>query len=216
MKRNSRAFVIFGMLSLTAAAPLLLAGASWGQYAQDTASPKKDLSGYPQDVRSDYNVYKKRCSTCHQIDELTRKLKAAPSQNEFWVRKMRAMPSTHIKDQDIQPIVRYLAFESAIRMTQTGSQTPVGNAPSLQNVAEGRQFYVAQSCNACHSIRAEQASGGPPLDSVGRRLSREQLLGRMKALRSGVDSSMPSLPADTPDEKINTLVDYLQTLQAAK
>ncbi len=216
MKRDLRAFVEFRMLSLTAAVPLLLAVAAWGQYAQDTASPKKDLSGYPQDVRSDYDVYKKKCSTCHQIDELTRKLKAAPSQNEFWVRKMRAMPSTHIKDQDIQPILRYLAFESATRTTQTGSQNSVGNAPSLEAVAEGRQFYVAQSCNACHSIGAEQASGGPPLDSVGRRLSREQLLGRMKALRSGADSSMPSLPADTPDQKINALVDYLQTLQAAK
>lgn len=216
MKRSSRAFVAFGVLPLAAATPLLLAAASWGQYAQDTASLKKDLSEYPQNVRSDYNVYRKKCSTCHEIDALTRKLKAAPAQNEFWVRKMQAMPSTHIKDQDIQPIVRYLAFESAIRTTQAGSLNPVGNAPSPQDVAEGRQFYVAQSCNACHSIGAEQASGGPALDSVGRRLSREQLLGRMKALRSGADSSMPSLPADTPDEKINALVDYLQTLHAAK
>jgi mono/diheme cytochrome c family protein len=204
------------MLPLIAAAPLLLAVASWGQYAQDTASPKKDLSGYPQEAGRDYSVYRKKCSTCHQIDDLTKKLKAAPSQNEFWVRKMQAMPSTQIKDRDIQPIFRYLAFENAPRTTQTEGQSPAANAPSAQDVAEGRQFYVAQSCNVCHSIGAEQASGGPPLDSVGRRLSHEQLLNRMKALRSGVDKSMPPLPADTPDEKINTLVEYLQTLQGAK
>jgi hypothetical protein len=36
----------------------------------------------------------------------------------------------------------------------------------------------------------------------------------MKALRSGSDSAMPPLPSATRDEKPNTLVDYLLTLNA--
>lgn len=216
MKRDSKMLPAIVMISAVLIIPLVLAARSWGQYTQNAASSKKDLSVYPEEARVGYRIYEKKCSVCHQTDNLTRKLTTAPSQNEFWLKKMQAMPSTDLKDRDIASILKFLAFENTRQTSQAETRNGNAGTSNSQSAAEGRQFYVEQNCNVCHSIGSEKGSGGPPLDSVGRRLSREQLMNRMKALRSGTDSSMPPLPGDTSDGKLNALADYLGTLQAEK
>jgi mono/diheme cytochrome c family protein len=142
------------------------------------------------------------------VQQRPRKLRAIPSQNKFWVINMQARPSTNISDNDVSRILAYLAYDSSRQMSTVMDQNPADPM-----IAEGRQFFLTQNCNACHTVGADTASGGPPLDNVGHTRTRQQLLDRIKKMCSGTDKTMPPLPSDTPDEQINSLVDYLQTLK---
>lgn len=75
----------------------------------------------------------------------------------------------------------------------------------------GKKYYDDMMCAGCHKIGGQGGEGGPDLDDVGSRLTREQLMKRMLGRRAG--TVMPPLPADTPDEKINDLVDYMMSLK---
>lgn len=101
--------------ALLAAAVMLVlfAGNGWGQFTQGKAS-KIDVSGYPADIQNDYKVYTTRCATCHELGGATRKLKVAPAQQEFWVRKMRSMPSVNVKEQDAKRILAFLSYDNLI------------------------------------------------------------------------------------------------------
>ncbi len=75
----------------------------------------------------------------------------------------------------------------------------------------GKKIYDDMVCAGCHKIGGQGGDGGPPLDDVGARLSREELIKRMMGRRAG--TVMPPLPPDTPDKQINELVDYMLTLK---
>jgi predicted CXXCH cytochrome family protein len=66
-------------------------------------------------------------------------------------------------------------------------------------------------CAGCHKIGGQGGEGGGPLDDVGGRRTRAELMKRMMGRRAG--TVMPTLPSDMSDEKINNLVDYLMTLK---
>jgi mono/diheme cytochrome c family protein len=111
-----------------------------------------------------------------------------------------------------QSLLAYLAYDSSRQMSTVMDQNPA-DPMTAKMIAEGRQFFLTQSCNACHTVGADKASGGPPLDNVGHTLKRQQLFDRIKGMCAGTDKTMPPLPSDTPDEEINALIDYLQTLK---
>jgi predicted CXXCH cytochrome family protein len=75
----------------------------------------------------------------------------------------------------------------------------------------GKKIYDDMMCAGCHVIGGQGGDAAPPLDDVGARRTRAELLDRMEKRRAG--TIMPTLPPDTPDEKINNLVDYLMTLK---
>jgi predicted CXXCH cytochrome family protein len=66
-------------------------------------------------------------------------------------------------------------------------------------------------CAGCHTLGGQGGEGGGALDDVGTRRTRAEILDRMMKRRAG--TIMPTLPADTPNEKIDNLVDYLMTLK---
>jgi predicted CXXCH cytochrome family protein len=92
--------------------------------------------------------------------------------------------------------------------------SPATLTPGISpTAAAGKKTYDAMICAGCHTIGGQGGEGGGALDDVAVRRTRTELLTRMKNRRAG--SVMPTLPADTSDEKIDNLVDYLMTLTGA-
>jgi predicted CXXCH cytochrome family protein len=91
--------------------------------------------------------------------------------------------------------------------TSPATPTP-GISPSA---AAGKKIYDDMMCAGCHTLGGQGGEGGGALDAVGVRRTRAELLDRMIKRRAG--TIMPTLPPDMPNDQINNLVDYLQTLK---
>ncbi|MDQ2947548.1 MAG: c-type cytochrome [Acidobacteriota bacterium] len=179
------------------------------QFSQNKADTiHLDTSNYPPDIQKGYGLFRVKCNECHGLD-MGLNNDMSPEQLTVMVKRMRAKPSSRMSDEDAKYIADFLIYDGAHR-TPKPKQT--ASVPVSADVSAGRAFYSAHSCNGCHSIGGQGGSVGPPLDAVGTRLSREQLLQRMQGRRAG--AVMPPLPSDTTDQQINQLVDFLLTLKS--
>lgn len=180
-------------------------GTARGQFAQNRDTVKVDTSGFPADVQKGFRLFKVKCNECHGLDT---SLKTNMSSDRWAnaVKRMQAMASSRFNDADAKSILDFLNYDEAHRKP---SITPPASADVPETVSAGRRLYYAQGCDGCHSITGQ---GGPmPLDDVAKRLSRDQLMQRMRDRRAG--AAMPPLPSDTTDQQINQLVDFLLTLK---
>jgi len=90
--------------------------------------------------------------------------------------------------------------------------SPAAPAPGISpSAAAGKKIYDDMMCAGCHTMGGQGGQGGGALDNVGAQRTRAELMDRMIKRRAG--TIMPTLPPDTPDAKINDLVDYLMTLK---
>jgi len=181
------------------------AGPARGQFTQNRDAVKVDASGFPADVQKGFRLFKLKCNECHGLD-VSLKTNMSPDRWTAEVKRMQAMPSSRFNDGEAKTIVDVLNYDEAHRKP---SITPPASAGVPETVSAGRKIYYSQGCDACHSIAGQ---GGPmPMDDVGMRLSRDQLMQRMRGRRAG--AVMPPLPSDTTDQQINQLVDFLVTLK---
>ncbi len=180
------------------------------QYDQNKAVPNIDISSYPTEIQADYRVFRDKCSECHSVAS-SLKLRRSPDEWTYWVKQMEAMPSSHFNDEEAKQMLDFLNYDEAHRKAKLSAQKTTGASGQLDPVAAGREFYFAQSCDDCHSIGGKGSADGPPLDDVGKRLTREQLINRMRGRRAG--KVMPALPPETTDREINDLVEFLLTLK---
>lgn len=178
-----------------------------GQFTQNRDTIKVDSSGFPPDVQKGYRLFRTKCSECHGLDT-SLKMTLSPAGWNSEVKRMQAMPSSQFNDKQAAAILDFLNYDEAHRKSQGETTT---QPPPSDPVAAGSAFYYAQSCDACHSIGGKGGDAGPPLDDVGKRLSREQLTKRMQDRRAG--AAMPPLPSETTDEQIHNLVEFLLTLK---
>jgi mono/diheme cytochrome c family protein len=186
--------------------------AARAQFTQDKGS-NIDVSSYPAEVQNDYKVYRSRCSSCHSLGAVTRTLRAAPAQQQFWIDKMHAMPGTDFSDEDAKHILNFLSYDASHHAAGSEAEKAAVDPKVTTAIAAGRQFYSDQNCNVCHKIAGEGGSGGPSLENVGRKLTPDQLTQKMIGMRSGSVSSMPPLPATTTGEQIQALVAFLSSLK---
>ncbi len=192
---------------LVALAAFGLVASATPQFKPRGATESVNPSSYPADIQKDYRTFANKCSECHGLAPSLKQSRSA----EGWadeVYRMQAMASSHISNKDAQAILAFLSYKEAHRKPQA---KPVPSVAPSTSVEAGRTFYYAQSCDACHSISGKGGQAGPPLDNVANRRSREELVQRMQERRAG--AVMPPLPADTTDQQINDLVEFLLTLK---
>lgn len=179
-----------------------------GQYTQNREPIHVDTSTYPPAMKRAYQLFSNRCGECHSVD-LSLKTSFAPPEWASVIEQMQARPSSHINDREAETILSFLNYYDSHQVTST---KPVGSSsPTAESVAAGRKLYSVLSCNACHSIAGNGGSVGPALDGVGAKLSRSQLIDRLKG--KPPSQIMPALPASTTNGQLNDLVDYLLTLR---
>ena len=205
MLRKETKIRFLTILSATSFVCLSGAGDASAQYTQNRDTVKVDASGFPPGVLKGFRLFKEKCNECHGLD-VSLKTNMSPDRWTAEVKRMQAMPSSRFNDGEARVIVDFLNYDEAHRKP---SITPPASAEAPETVLAGRKTYYAQGCDGCHSIGGQ---GGPmPLDEVGTRLSRDQLMQRMRDRRAG--AVMPPLPSDITDQQISQLVDFLQTLK---
>jgi len=185
--------------------------------AQFTQNREKriDTSSYPAEIKKDYRVFVSRCGECHSLD-LSYRPSTAPveMQAKAWkaiIEKMQGKASSHISEQDEQTILAFLNYDASHRKPQAeAAQTQM---PMMNEVMMGRQLYATQNCDSCHTIAGKGGSVGPDLSDAGSRLSREQMVKVLRGVNPAASGVMPPLPADTSEQQVHALVDYLQTLK---
>ncbi len=182
-------------------------GVAYGQFTQNKKDTVNiDTAGFPTDVRKGYQLFRGKCSECHGLD-ISLKPSMSSSQWNSEVKRMQAMASSQYNDEQAVAILRFLNYDETHRKSALKSAVTV---PASDSVEAGRQFYLAQGCDTCHSIAGKGGSLGS-LDDVGTKLSRQQLIDRVKVQQAG--SAMPALPSNTADVQIDHLVDFLLTLK---
>jgi hypothetical protein len=71
-----------------------------------------DLAAVPAEGQGDYVVFAQRCSKCHS---LARPLDSGITDDDYWrryVARMRRQPGSGIRQEDVQPILRFLHWYS--------------------------------------------------------------------------------------------------------
>jgi mono/diheme cytochrome c family protein len=184
-----------------------------GQYTQNRKDTiMVDPAGFPVDIHAGYELFRQKCSECHGLDVALRSSLSAPQWSSE-VNRMRAMAGSQISDDQAVAIVNFLNYDEIHRKLMLKPvmvpQTGVTAAP-VDSIEAGHRFFLAQGCDACHSIGGK---GGAikSLDGVGARLSRQQLISRVKAPSAG--SIMPALPANIPDAQVENLIAFLLSLK---
>jgi len=186
---------------------------AYGQYrvfTQNRDNIKIDASALPASVQKDYQVFRDKCNQCHGLDT-SLKPSMSSSQWTFEVKRMQNMASSHFNDVEAKSILNFLNYDETHRKA-LNKATP--QASSSVPASAGRQFYEPQGCDSCHAIGGKGGNAGPSLTDVGKRLSREQITQTVQSIRTGKNSSMPPLPAETTDQQIKDLIDYLVTLRS--
>jgi hypothetical protein len=77
-----------------------------------------DLASVPAEEQADYVVFAQRCSKCHS---LARPLASGITDDGYWQRyvaKMRRQPGSGIREEDAQPILRFLHWYSTTQSTR--------------------------------------------------------------------------------------------------
>jgi len=207
----SRVLSKFTLAGLLAAFGTASAYGQYRVFTQNRDNIKIDASALPTDVQKDYQVFRGKCNQCHGLDT-SLKPSMSSSQWNFEVKRMQNMASSHFTDAEAKSILAFLNYDETHRKSlnkatsQTGSSVPA---------SPGRQFYEAQGCDSCHAIGGKGGSGGPDLTNVGSRLDPSRLTQLLEDLRSAKSDKMPPLPAETTDQQIKSLVDYLTTLKGS-
>jgi mono/diheme cytochrome c family protein len=205
-----RVLVTFAMVGL-----LWLTGArsAHAQFTQNRETVRIDSASYPAAVKKSYGVFAVKCGECHTLDRsLKPRLPSAAWTSE--VKRMQAMASAHITEQDVRSILNFLNYDESHRKAQLKSgqeQVPMTPMMPMASAMMGKQFYSAQGCDSCHSIAGKGGDVGPALNDVGTKLSRDQIA---EVIKNGKpNTAMPALAPGATDEQIKQLVDYLANLK---
>jgi len=209
MRKQQFVRLLSGLL-LAAVVWLASMGTVQGQFTQNRDTIKIDSSDFPANIQKGYRLFRTKCNECHGLDT-SLKPSMAPAQWAFEVKRMQAMASAQFNDAQAKAILDFLNYDESHRKAQLKS---TASSEGVDSASPGRQFYTAQSCDACHSIAGKGGSVGPSLTDVGARLSRDQLLKVIHGMKAGdPKSAMPPLPPDTTEQQIKDLVDFLTTLK---
>jgi mono/diheme cytochrome c family protein len=98
---------------------------------------------------------------------------------------------------------------------------PQSTGPTIldhEAVAAGRALYESQGCMICHAVGGE-GEGGLPLDGVGARLNRQQMLLHIapdESMRARFDETvfeMKQTYLDLDTKDLDALVEYMLSLR---
>ena len=154
-----------------------------------------DISSYPAELHSSYNLFKDKCSECHSLSVSI----GQPRSEQGWVqevKRMQAMVSSHINDREAGEISKFLVYHE-------GHRTPAESPETA-----GKALFEKYGCSACHSVGG-QGNTGFPLDGIGsRRTGRE-----LKQALASPPAGSPMPPTQAPKEDMEGLVAYLRMLK---
>lgn len=80
------------------------------------AGPKAiDVTKYPEDQKSAYKLFSKKCSKCHTIARPINSEFVLPAQWERYIKRMMYKPNSQMSDADGKNIYRFLVYDASVR-----------------------------------------------------------------------------------------------------
>ena len=124
MKHAAKLTVVMLAIALAAAAGC----------ASTSTGEGLDVATLPVALRSDYNLFARRCSKCHS---LARPLGSGIDDDRLWVNyvdRMRRQPGSGISRQDAAPILRFLHYYSTEQQREKRARATAAGAARPPNV----------------------------------------------------------------------------------
>ncbi len=190
------AFWIF-LIGTVSSAVVFLA-LTWDTHRQVAALSHVDKLS-PQVVEGKRLFEKYNCNDCHTIlgfggyyaPDLTKVVQRIgedgirfriKSPEKAFVNSWRKMPNLKVSDAEIESMVTFFAWvgnidngdwppqDSKARLTRGEERMVVGAA-----VSPGAAVFQTRGCMNCHSLHGTGGTFGPALDTIGRKLTMEQI-----------------------------------------
>src|SRR5512147_1537425 len=195
MKKNT-AFWIFIIGTLSSA--VLFLGLTWDTHRQVEALSHVDkLSDKVVDGKRAFEKY--NCNDCHTIlgfgayyaPDLTKVVQRVGEEGirfrikdpgKAFANSWRKMPNEHVTDTEIESLI---AFFTWIGNVDNGDWPPQDSKQRLSRgeermvagagVSPGAAVFQTRGCMNCHSLHGTGGTFGPALDTIGRKLTMEQI-----------------------------------------
>jgi hypothetical protein len=81
----------------------------------DSGPKAIDVSKYPEDQKSAYKVFAKKCSKCHTIARPISSDFVLPGQWERYIKRMMFKPNSQMNEQDGKTIYKFLVYDASVR-----------------------------------------------------------------------------------------------------
>jgi cytochrome c5 len=83
--------------------------------ALDSGPKAIDVTKYPEDQKSAYKLFSKKCSKCHTIARPINSEFVLPAQWERYIKRMMYKPNSQMSDADGKRIYRFLVYDASVR-----------------------------------------------------------------------------------------------------
>jgi len=121
----------------------------------------------------------------------------------------RRMPNLRLSPNGITAIVAYLAWASVM---ESNSWPPAAGAGASE-APQGYQLFLAQHCDACHTIQGRGGRVGPDLSHEGGRQTKQWILDQINNPRNHRPDSIMFSFAQLPEPDKDSLAEYLASLK---
>jgi nitric oxide reductase subunit C len=132
----------------------------------------------------------------------------------------RKMPNQHVADREIDTLVAFFTWvgnidngdwppqDSKGRLTR-GEERMVAGA----GVSPGAAVFQTRGCMNCHSLHGKGGTFGPALDTIGRKLTKEQIEHYVKNPKSVNPKAMMPPQKDLSDKEREAVAGFLAGLK---
>ena len=228
------AFWIFLIGTLSSAAVFL--GATYDTHRQVGALANVDKLS-DQVVAGKRAFEKYNCNDCHTIlgfggyyaPDLTRVVQRVgadgiryrvKSPEKAFANSWRKMPNLKVSDAEVEDLVAFFTWVGEInnndwppqdskKRLSRGEQAMVASV----GVSPGAAVFQSKGCMNCHALGGTGGTFGPALDTIGRKLSAEQIERKIRDPKSVDPKSMMPAQAGLSDRELEEVSKFLSNLK---
>ena len=228
------AFWIF--LIGTVSSAIVFLGLTWDTNRQVAALSHVDKLS-PQVVEGKRVFEKYNCNDCHTIlgfggyyaPDLTKVVQRigedgiryrVKSPEKAFANSTRKMPNLKVADAEIESLVAFFIWignvdngdwppqDSRTRLTRAEQRTTVGAM-----VSPGAAVFQTRGCLNCHSLHGKGGKFGPPLDTIGQTLSKEDIERYVRDPKSVNPRAMMPPQTELSDREREAVAEFLSGLK---
>jgi nitric oxide reductase subunit C len=220
----------------TVSSAIVFLGLTWDTHHQIAALSHVDtLSAQVVEGKRVFEKY--NCNDCHTIlgfgayyaPDLTKVVQRigedgiryrVKSPEKAFVNSTRKMPNLQVADAEIESLVTFFTW---IGNVENGDWPPQDSKKRLSRgeermvagagVSPGAAVFQTRGCMNCHTLHGTGGTFGPVLDTIGRKLNREQIAHYIKDPRSVNAKAMMPAQKELSDKELESVAEFLANLK---